>query len=179
MPGLLRDPALRHPALTVEIQCASSAVLERRLRGGNLDMAFVLAEEVAGTGDAVATDPVVWLQAPGADLMTRRPLPVALFDQACSWRNRAVEALAGRDFEVVFTSASVSGIRAGIRSGAAVGVLAASTAGPGLEILSGSSAPPPLPPAEIVLLRGRVRDEDASLFIGGARRQFRQSVSSG
>lgn len=175
MPGLLRDPGLRNPALTVEIQCASSAVLERRLRGDSLDMAFVLAEEVEGTGEAVATDPVVWLQAPGADLMTRRPLPVALFDQACSWRNRAVEALAGRDFEVVFTSASVAGIRAGIRSGAAVGVLAASTAGPGLEILKGPGAPPPLPPAELVLLRGRVRDQDVSLFVDGARRQFRHS----
>lgn len=174
IPGLLEDLAIRDPELIVEVQCASSRVLEHRVRGGQLDLAFVLGEEVEGRGEPVATDPVVWLQAPGADLLNRRPLPVALFDQACSWRNRAIEALSGFEFEVVFTSASVAGVRAGLLSGMAVGVLAESTAGATLEKLRGANVPPLLAPAELALLRGGTGDRDVALFTSGARHQFRR-----
>lgn len=174
VPGLLGELARRDPALVVEVQCASSGALERRLKDGQLDMAFALAEEIEGAGEAVATDPVLWLQTPGSTLSSRRPLPVALFDHACSWRTRAIEALdaAGIEFETIFTSASVAGLRAGIQSGFAVGVLAESTAGPGLERIDARDAPPALAPAELVLLRGDSRDEDVRLFVSGARDQL-------
>lgn len=174
LPGLLRDLARRDPSLTMEVQCAGSGVLERRVRGGQLDMAFALAEEIEGRGEPVALDPVVWLQLPGASLWGRRPLPVALFDHACSWRNRAIEALdeAGIDFEIVFTSASVAGVRAGISAGFAVGVLAESTAGPDLEVTRDPNAPPALAPAELVLLRGALRDADVNLFVSSTRDQL-------
>lgn len=180
MPGLLEELSRRAPVLAVEVQCAGSGALERRVRGGRVDMAFVLADEIEGRGESVATDPVVWLQAQGSDLSKRRPLPVALFDQDCSWRIRALEALdrAGIDFEIVFTSASVAGVRAGIRSGIAVGILAASTAGPGLERITGPNAPPPPAPSELVLLRGNSRGEDVRLFVSVARSRFRNSAWS-
>jgi DNA-binding transcriptional LysR family regulator len=176
IPGLLGDLARRDPELVVEVQCASSRILEHRVRGDQLDMAFALAEEIEGRGELVATDPVLWLQARGGKLTKRRPLPVAVFDQACNWRNRALDALhqTGIDYEIVFTSASVAGVRAGIRSGAAVGVLAASTAGPELQRMRGSNAPPLLAPARLVLLRGDSADDDARLFISGARSQLRR-----
>ena len=176
IPGLLADLARRDLDLAVEVQCVSSRILEHRVRGGQLDMAFALAEEIEGRGELVATDPVVWLQARGGKLAKRRPLPVALFDQACSWRNRALDALhqAGIDYKIVFTSASVAGVRAGIRSEAAVGVLAASTAGPDLQAIRGSNAPPLLAPAKLVLLRGKSKDEDVRLFVTGARNQLRR-----
>lgn len=174
VPGLLKDLARRDPSLAVEVQCASSPVLERRTRNGRLDMAFTLAEEVVGPGQPVATDPVLWLQAADREPSAQRPLPVALFDHACSWRNRAIEALddAGFDFRVVFTSASVAGVRAGLRAGLAVGVLAASTAGPDLEQIQGGNAPPQLAPAELVLLPGRAHDADVKLLVDGARAQL-------
>lgn len=174
VPGLLRHLARRNPALAVEVECAGSAVLERRIRGGRLDMAFALDEEIDGVGEPVATDPVAWLQAPNTSLSERRPLPVALFDHACSWRNRAIEALeeAGADYRIVFTSASVAGVRAGIRAGFAVGVLAEATAGEDLERIQGATAPPLLAPSELVLLRGKARDDDVSLFVGAAREQL-------
>ncbi len=177
MPGLLTHLARRDPGLAVEVQCASSAVLERRIRGDRLDMAFALAEETDGGGEPVATDPVVWLQAPQTSLSHRRPLPVALFDHACSWRSRAIEALeaAGVDYRVVFTSASVAGVRAGIRAGFAVGPMAVSTAGTGLVRIRGGDAPPALAPAELILLRGSCRNEDIDLLVG----EVRDLVSTG
>lgn len=174
VPGLLGNLARRDPALAVEVECAASPVLERRIRGDRLDMAFALADEVDGDGEAVATDPVVWLQAPNTSLADRRPLPVALFDHACSWRSRAIEALqqGGIDYKIVFTSASVAGVRAGIRAGFAVGVLAQATAGADLVRIQGASAPPALAPSLLVLLRGGAGDEDVALFASGARAQL-------
>lgn len=174
VPGLLDNLARRDPTLAVELQCAGSAVLAGRVLSGQLDMAFALAEEIDEGGEPVTTDPIVWLQAPGTSLSSRRPLPVALFDHACSWRNRAIAALneAGIDFDIVFTSASVAGVRAGIRAGFAAGVLAESTAGPDLERIQHPDAPPALGPAELVLLPGASRQEDARLFISGARAQL-------
>lgn len=153
IPGLLAGLARRSAGLAVEVQCAESAVLEGRVGAGRLDLAFAIADEIEARGEPVASDPTVWLRAPGFDT-AQRPLPVALFDQACSWRRRAIEALDGAaiDYRVAFTSASVSGVRAGIRSGLAIGALGRSTMTADLERVSGAGAPPELPAAELVLL---------------------------
>ncbi len=133
IPDVLAGLARGTAGLAVEVQCAASGVLERRVTAGRLHLAFAMADEIEGRGEAVVTDRTVWLCAPGFD-SGRRPLPVALFDQACSWRHRAIEALdaAGIDYRVVFSSASVAGVRAGIRAGLAVGALGSSTAGDSL-----------------------------------------------
>lgn len=154
IPGVLDETGRHDPVLVFEVECAASVELESRVRQRRLDLAIVLAEEIEGEGRAIHSDPVVWLEAPDRAPSRRRPLPVALFDQACSWRSKALDALeaAGIDYRVVFTSASVAGVRAGIRAGYAVGALARSTAGADLRPVAGSGAPPPLPPAELVLL---------------------------
>ena len=154
IPSALAALARGADGLAVEVQCAQSAVLERRLDGGGLDLAFAIGDEIAAEGEPVTRDRTCWFAADGFDT-ARRPLPVALFDQACSWRHRGLEALerARIDYRVVFTSASVAGVRAGIRAGLAVGALGASTATADLAVLTGRGAPPDLPACEIVLLR--------------------------
>lgn len=166
------DVAGRHdPALVLEVECAASAELESRLRRRRLDLAFALAEEIEGQGEPVCSDPVCWLEVPGRGVARRQPLPVALFDQACSWRSKALDALAaaGIEYRVAVTSPSVAGVRAGIRAGFAVGALARSTAGAGLQPVSGELAPPALPPAELVLLGEGVGGEDAAALIDRVR----------
>jgi|AntRauTorcE11898_2_1112593.scaffolds.fasta_scaffold00827_3 DNA-binding transcriptional LysR family regulator len=159
IPRALAGLARHSVGLAVEVHCAESSVIEARVRSGRLDLAFAIADEIEEPGDRIATDPTVWLQAPGFDI-SRRPLPVALFDQACSWRRRAIAGLeaAGIEYRVAFTSASVSGVRAGIRSGLAVGALGLSTVTGDLERVTGEGAPAELPPAELVLLRGNTSD---------------------
>jgi len=174
IPGLLDGMGRHDPAVAFEVQCAPSAVLEQRLDAKRLDVAFALADEIARAGTAVFTDPILWLRAPGRGLAAQRPLPVALFDQACSWRNRAIESLesAAIDYRVVFTSASVAGVRAGIRAGFAVGALARSTAGRDLEAIEPAVAPPALPPAALVLLRGAAREVDLAPLLARVRRRL-------
>lgn len=177
IPEVLAGLARGTAGLAVEVQCAGSPVLERRIAAGRLELAFAMADEIEGRGEPVVTDPTVWLCAPGFD-SARRPLPVALFDQACSWRHRAIEALdaAGIDYRVVFSSASVAGMRAGIRAGLAIGALGASTAGDDLTRMAGAAAPPELPPAELVLLRTQRDDTFVSELADRARERLRQGL---
>lgn len=171
LPDLLAVAGRHDHPVRFEVECAASGELERRVGDNRLDFAVVLADEIRGNGRPICSDPVVWLQAPDRDLSAQRPLPVALFDRACSWRDRALEALdrAGIDFRVVVTSASVAGVRAGIGAGVAVGALARSTAGPGLEPVAGDDAPPALAAAELVLIGARLKDEDAAALAGRVR----------
>ncbi|MEM7408145.1 MAG: LysR family transcriptional regulator [Pseudomonadota bacterium] len=169
VPALVQHTRGEDPGVAFEVECAPSAELEARLNARDIALAFVLADEVRAEGELVATDPIRWLQASGSTVSTERPLPVALFDRDCSWRNRALKALdnAGIDYRIAVTSSSVAGVRAGIRAGIAVGALAESTAGPALEDLVGPSAPPPLGRSRLVML-GDVPD-DAHLAAALAR----------
>jgi DNA-binding transcriptional LysR family regulator len=171
IPEVLGETGRHDPFLLFEVECAASPELEHRVRQRRLDLAIVLAEEIEGQGRPICSDPVAWLEAPGRGLSGRRPLPVALFDQACSWRSKALDALqtAGIDYRVVFTSASVAGVRAGIRAGIAVGALARSTGGAGLRTVDGPDAPPSLPPAELVLLGSGVGEADTDPLIERVR----------
>lgn len=178
LPDLLAGLARRSAGFSVEVQCAESAVLEDRIGAGRLDLAFAIDDEIEARGEeVVATDPTVWLCAPGFDA-SRRPLPVALFDQACSWRRRAIEALerAAIDYRVAFTSASVSGVRAGIRSGLALGALGLSTVTADLERLAGADSPPELPAAKLVLLRARATDPAIEHLAERARERLLQGL---
>ena len=171
LPDLLVVAGRRDQPVRFEVECAASRELERRVTDSRLDLAVVLADEIRGTGRAICSDPVVWLQAPDRALSAQRPLPVALFDRACSWRDRALEALdrAGIDFRVVVTSASVAGVRAGIGAGVAVGALAWSTAGADLAPIAGDDAPPSLAAAELVLIGAGINDGDQAALADRVR----------
>jgi len=175
LPDLLDVTGPHTEAVRFEVECTGSAELERRVVRRRLDLAVVLADEVTERAHSICTDPVAWLEAPGFELGRRRPLPVALFDQACSWRSKALAALdrAGMDFRLVFTSPSVAGVRAGIRAGVAVGALARSTAGPDLRPMESADCPPPLPPAELALIGAGLEDEDAAPIVRRVRAAVR------
>lgn len=165
LPTVLDVTARAEPLRVFQVECAASAELERRVCQQQLDLALVLAEEVEGAARPVCREPVLWLEAPLYSASRRRPLPVALFDRDCSWRRKALVALekAGIEYRVVFTSASVAGVRAAIGAGLAVGALARSTAGPGLRPLTGTGAPPTLPPAQLALVGADDDGQVASL----------------
>jgi DNA-binding transcriptional LysR family regulator len=59
------------------------------------------------------------------DAAGRDPLPVAVFDRSCWWRDVALAdlATAGRDYRTVFTSENAAGVCAAVASGMAVALL--------------------------------------------------------
>ena len=133
-------------------QCAFPAALER----GDLDLAVYTDAEAPAAPDLLLEDRTVWVASHRLECDRSTPLPLALFDRACYWRDMAIDALvaAGQPYRVLFTSESVAGIKAAIASGLAVGVLAERTLDPGMQVLKEAQGFPALPTSQLRLLRG-------------------------
>ena len=85
------------------------------------------------------------------------PVPLALYDRSCSWRDMVIDALedAGQPYRIVFSSESTAGIKAAVATGLAVGVLARSAVESSMHTLDGQQNFPPLPDSVLRLVRGR------------------------
>lgn len=125
LPIILMNFAQEQPHARVLLRCGSSMEFPAALAAGELDIALHTPENIATSDMVVRRETAIWAGSAFHDVENRRPLPVALFDRACWWRERCVDLLqkAGVDYEVVCTCESVAGIRAAISAGLAIGVL--------------------------------------------------------
>ncbi|CDX61874.1 putative transcriptional regulator, LysR type [Mesorhizobium plurifarium] len=129
LPSILATFTEQEPTARIFVRCSSSMEFPRALAAGELDLALHSPEHVSTDDVVVHSERAVWAGSAFHSVETRRPLPVALFDKACWWRERCLDLLrkSGLDYQIVCTSQSVSGVRAAIAAGAAVGVLPQST----------------------------------------------------
>ena len=115
-----------HPNVELSVQCADSTGFPAALAERKLDLAVHEVAEVRPGMTLLREIPIGWVGAWRRPLHDEDPLPVALFDRACWWRDLALRTLetAGRPYRVVLTSESVAGVVAAVEAGIAVGVLA-------------------------------------------------------
>lgn len=151
MSGLLSGFVARQPGLRLETISGMSSELQRRLAGGELDIALV--KRVPGEGGpcvAAWPETLVWAGA-GQILPADEPIPLALFPQGCVYRQRALAGLdqARRRWRIAFGSHSLSGIQAALSSGLGISVLPTTALLPEHRICEGL---PALPPTELALL---------------------------
>ena len=162
---IIADFTQSHPRVELEVTCDLSAHFPDALARGTLDLAVYEAERPsdtgtstgtstgANTGDVLMRDQTAWVMARGADLLACDPIPVALFDRACWWRDAALAALdnMGRPYRVVYSSQSVSGVSAAIEAGVAVGLLGLATLPSTLMRLGPDQGFPDMPISHLVL----------------------------
>lgn len=120
--------AQSHPLVDLDVTCALSAGFPDALASGTLDIAIFEVATPGPGADILQEERTCWMVSRHHDLLSRDPLPVALFDRDCWWRDAALDALAaaGRPFRIVYSSQSVSGVAAAIEAGIAIGLLGAS-----------------------------------------------------
>lgn len=114
LPGVLARFAGTHDGVRLEVAVAGSAALRARLAEGGLDVVLCAARP----GEAAAlTMPLCWLG--DGSLAARDPLPLALLEPPCGYRDAALAALerAGRRWRVVVASPSLTGVRAAVAAG--------------------------------------------------------------
>jgi len=165
LPASLARFADTHPKVEVELLVAPSAELVPALaRPDGPDLALV----TAGSGERAAAilrrEPLVWVAAEGHVLARRDPLPLALFHPGCAFRRAALSALAeaGRRYRIAYTSVSLSGVIAAVKSGFAVGVMLRASLVPGLSVLGPADGLPELPAMAIALVRAEGRRNGAA-----------------
>ncbi len=157
LPAILADFTARHPAVDVFVRCAFSVGFPEAVERGELDLAVYADTASPGLSDGLIGDPLTWVASRQIRCRREEPVPVALFDRSCFWRDMAIGAMerTGQPYRIVLSSESVAGIKAAISSGLAVGVLARSTVESGMHILDARHGFPPLPDSILRLARGR------------------------
>lgn len=156
LPEILARFARAFPRVQVEVNCEPSVTLRRMLAEERLDLALITCTPGAETGEVLRREPVVWAAAERHLAHEEDPLPLALFQPGCSFRDWAIASLnrLGRPYRVAYTSASISGILAAVTAGLAVTVLCRSVLPSGVRPLGVDEGLPPLPSASITLHRG-------------------------
>jgi len=125
LPGLLQRFAQTHCCVTVDVVVDSNAVLRECVKSDALDMALITYDpkrKLKGDIEPVFQERLAWAGLRNGVAFEKRPLPVSVWEEGCSWRSSALSSLeaAGIDYRVAFMSAHLSGQRAAILADLAV-----------------------------------------------------------
>ncbi len=157
LPPALSRFARQHPNVRLEVSVGVSAELIEQIDQGELDV--VLAKRPWGTsrGRLVWREPLVWAAAETFDLVPGAILPLALFREHSVTRSAALDAVRSteRPWHIVYTSPSLTGVRAAALAGLAITPLPVSAIGPGLRILGEADGLPALPDLEFAIFEKR------------------------
>ncbi len=166
---ILADFALAHPKVSLEVVCDFTLNLQARFEQGALDLALIKREPAGpDVGARVWREPLVWA-AVDREVLERGPtLALLLAPPPDVYRRRALTALeaAGRAYRVVYTSPSLAGLHAALRAGLGLTVLPHDMVPPDMIELGDADGLPPLPDAEIALIRAKAARPRAANLLG-------------
>jgi len=120
---------------------------------------------LAAANRMYSDDPVVplwneryaWVVNPDYQVLDEDPLPLIMdpSDSKCLVRDQALNGLSKlkRNWNLAFSTVSVTAMKAAINAGLGVGLLFESEVSPGMRVLTETDGFPSIPPAEIGLLR--------------------------
>jgi len=153
LPSALGRFAALHPGVKLEVQIAVSAELLEQLDAGRLDVVFAKRPLGTSKGRLVWREPLVWAAADTFDFTPGAALPLALYRERSVSREAALAALQDGEltWEIVYTSPSLTGVRAAALAGLAITPLPASAVIAGLRILDADEGLPRLPDLEFAI----------------------------
>lgn len=147
-----------HPRVELEVTCAISTGFEDALTRGSLDLAIYEVAQPNPDAEILRKEQTRWMQPRHHDLLSRDPIPVALFDRDCWWRDAAVISLEamGRPYRITYSSQSVAGVAAAIEAGVAIGLLGETSRTAGMEQVGADNGFGETPESHLIL--GRAGD---------------------
>ncbi|MCW9036019.1 MAG: LysR substrate-binding domain-containing protein [Rhodospirillales bacterium] len=155
LPGILSEFAAQHPLVEVYVRCEFGTDLRSAVEQGDLDLAVWTQEGSSIDAPTFFEEQTVWACAQRFVIDRDQSIPLALFDRSCWWRNMAIDALeqAGLTYRIAYSSESVSGVKAAISSGLAVGILSRSTVESSMRVMGIKDGLPGLPRTGLSLLQ--------------------------
>lgn len=164
LPQALGRFASSHPNVRLEVQIDVSSQLIEKLDAGALDV--VLAKRPLGVsrGQLAWRERLVWAAADSFDLVPGKTLPLALYSDHSVSRDVALIALRESEveWEIIYTSPSLTGVRAAALAGLAVTPLPVSAMVSGLRALGREAGLPALPDLEFAVFEKANADETAA-----------------
>ena len=125
LPGILQRFDRTHCCVTVDVAVDSSSVLTQKVRSGEMDLALVTFDpnkEQSADIEPVISEQLTWAGLKNGIAVEKRPLPVSVCVEVCSWRHSGLTSLeeANIDYRVAFMSAHISGQRAAVLADLAI-----------------------------------------------------------
>jgi DNA-binding transcriptional LysR family regulator len=169
LPSALSRFATLHPGVKLEVQIDVSAELIEQLNKGRLDVVFAKRPLGTSRGRLVWREPLVWAAADAFDLVPGAVLPLALYRERSVSREAALVALndSGLTWKIVYTSPSLTGVRAAALAGLAITPIPASAVIAGLRVLGSREGLPHLPDLEFAIYE-KARPEKAAAALAAA-----------
>jgi DNA-binding transcriptional LysR family regulator len=176
LPAALGRFAALHPGVKLEVHIAVSAELIDQLNAGRFDVVFAKRPLGTSRGRLVWREPLVWASAETFALVPGSVLPLALYREKSVSREAALAALDNSEWswEIVYTSPSLTGVRAAALAGLAITPLPASAVITGLRVLGLEERLPRLPDLEFAIYE-KVRPEKAAAALAAALLALGQS----
>ena len=176
LPSALGRFAALHPGVKLEVQIGVSAELIEQLNKGRLDVVFAKRPLGTSRGRLVWREPLVWAAAEAFDLVQGATLPLALYREKSVSREAALAALENGEWswEIVYTSPSLTGVRAAALAGLAITPLPASAVIAGLRVVGLQEGLPRLPDLEFAIYE-KARPEKAAAALAAALLALGQS----
>jgi DNA-binding transcriptional LysR family regulator len=122
----LSDFARSRPSLRLDVRCGLSVQLRGALERGELDLALFKRDAGEAGGIAAWPERLHWVTSHRHPIdFDRDPLPLAVSEQGCLYRNRMIHAVeaAGHAWHIAYTSPNLPGIQAAVSVGLGVSIL--------------------------------------------------------
>lgn len=126
VPRLLRRLAETHPRIRVDVRLDSSETVQRLFMEGDASLAlFNEASTPQFPARDLFSEELLWLMCDGGRAVEQDPLPLAVAEIGCAWRDAALRALegVGRSYRVAYSSDTSVGQVASLRADLAVAAL--------------------------------------------------------
>lgn len=155
LPVILSSFQRTHPKIVVDVSCMASEQLLEGMRGGRYDLIVFTQGTDQNFGELFRTEKMFWVASHGGRAISSQPLAIACGPSCCIWRKDAMEALErnGADYRIAYTSSNATAISSAVLSDLAIGFLPESALQPGMRVVSEEHGLPPLPDAQIALMR--------------------------
>ena len=154
LPQVLGNFALMHPRVDIRVIGLPSAALVPMVKDNTIDLAC-LTKGKGIAGEFIRHEQMVWTGSSKRKIWLERPLPIAVFADGSTARDRAVRALR-RDnikFRMSYESPSFLGLLSMVEAGLAIAPLAKCSIPAHLVQLSESDGVPAMNDVEVVLVR--------------------------
>ena len=177
LPPVLRRYREAWPRFTVRFLSTTSIRLRAALDRGEIDLCLTTERDTPIGAELLFPDRLVWAGAPGGRAWLETPLPVALGDDSCAFRDPIVEMLrrAGRPWRTVCEWSDIGAILAVCEADTGVAALLQSTIPYGLVAVPHEAQLPALPTFNVNLYPPRA---DAGRAAHELARLLRQSLGS-
>lgn len=148
VPNLLRSLADSHPHVVVDVRLDTAEAVQHRFLSGDVNLA--LFNEVRDPSlrlKKLYSEPLVWVMMAGGRAVEREPLPLAIAEIDCAWRDAALEALeaTSQAYRIAYSSDTSLGQVAAIRADLAIAALPVSLTDENLVVVPPDFGLPPLP----------------------------------